>query len=101
LYRNNGKNDPAVFNWIADGQKDAVNIIEKTIREIREDIRNDLEQQGYVKEDIEDILPGTKEWYKDSRGRRYYCCLCIDECYYEFYITNVEDKTKNFFWDCK
>lgn len=99
LYRNDGKSDPAVFNWIADGQKDAVNIIEKTIKEIREDIRNEFTKEGYSKEDIDEILPGTKEWYKNSRGR-YYCYLFVDDCYYEFYIRNVEDKTKNFFWDC-
>ncbi len=100
LYINNGKNDPSVFNWIADNQREAVSIIEKTIKEIREDIFEDFIQQGYEEEDIEDLFPGTKEWYKDKRGKRNYCCFNIDGCYYEFYIRGVEDKTKNFFWNC-
>lgn len=96
LVKNDGNTDPAVFNWVADGRRDAVNIVEKTIKEVREDYK----QQGYNEKEY-DNFPGTKEWYKRG-GKRTHCVLHLFErSYYEFYITDVEDKTKNFFWDCK
>lgn len=82
--------DPAVFNWIADGLEDAVNIVEKTIKEIREDYK----EQGYNSKEYYNF-PGRKKWSKKN------CFFHILENYYDFHITKIEDKTKNFFWDCK
>ena len=89
--------DKKVFNWVADGLEDALNIINKTI----EEIRDDWMKQGYNKEHIN--FPGKRYWYK--KGKKYFChqttCLFhILDYYYEFHISRIEDKTKNFFWDC-
>lgn len=82
--------DNIVFNWIADGTEDAVDIIEKTIEEIREDYK----KQGYNNKEYPNF-PGRKKWNKNI------CFFQIlEEQYYEFHITKIEDKTKNFFWNC-
>lgn len=81
--------DNKVFNWIADGTEDAVNIIEKTIEEIREDYK----KQGYNRKENHNF-PGRKKWSKAT------CLFHILDYYYEFHIARIEDKTKNFFWDC-
>ena len=78
-----------VHNWIADGTEDAVNIIEKTIEEIREDYK----KQGYNRKEHHNF-PGRKKWSKAT------CLFHISDDYYEFHITKIEDKTKNFFWNC-
>ena len=81
--------DNKVFNWIADGTEDAVNIVEKTINEIREDYK----MQGYNRKEHYNF-PGRKEWTGAT------CLFHILDQYYDFHITKIEDKTKNFFWDC-
>ena len=88
----NSKNYPdnKVFNWIADGTEDAVDIIDRTIEEIRDDYR----KQGYNSKEYPNF-PGRKKWSKNI------CFFQIlEEYYYEFHITKIEDKTKNFFWNC-
>lgn len=81
--------DNKVFNWIADGTEDAVDIIERTIEEIRDDYK----KQGYNRKEYPNF-PGRRKWSKAT------CLFHISDDYYEFHITKIEDKTKNFFWNC-
>lgn len=60
-----------VFNWIAKSKKEARQIVESTIKEIREEWKDKLDEHNRVYVDEEPIKL-TKEWVSDDNCHLYF-----------------------------
>ena len=60
-----------VFNWIADSKKEARQIVESTIKEIREALKDRLDEHNRVYVD-EEPMKLTKEWVSADNCHLYF-----------------------------
>lgn len=98
-----------VVNWIAEDKKEARHIVEKTIKEIREDWRkreeSSLRYRKLRGEISEEEIKNHKfdEWTKEWGGNKCYLYLgespaqAVSKFVYEFYIIEPLDNTENIF----